>query len=228
MRKLTMALGAAAVALATPAAISAQDLSAVCAHMQEAEAGDWAEYGTESPQGSGILRFAVLPEGAVADVAGQWLEMSGSFNGQSSVVQVLVDNYPHTPDDVSAVVMKRGDQPAQQLPESMVAQVSNQIATPVSSIAAVCSESEVVGSEGIDVPAGSFQTVHIRPPSGNAQADSLDTRVWLSTDATFGLVKTESTLGSITLTDMGSGATSSITETPTEMQPPAPGGNGTP
>ncbi|MFW6089957.1 MAG: hypothetical protein ACODAB_09400 [Gemmatimonadota bacterium] len=227
MRKFTMALAAAALALAAPASISAQDLSAVCNHMQQAEAGDWAEYATESPQGSGTLRFAMLPEGASGD-AGQWLEMAGEFNGQTSVVQVLVDNYPHTPGDISAVVMKQGEQPAQQLPESMITQVANQIATPVSGIAAVCAESEVVGNEALDVPAGSFDAVQIRPPTADAQADTLNTQVWVSTNATFGLVRTESTLGSITLTDMGSGATSSISETPTEMQPASPGGGGTP
>lgn len=227
MRKFTIIASAAALALAAPASVSAQNLSAVCAHMQQAQSGDWAEYATEGPQGSGTIRYALLDEAAASD-PGQWLEMSGSFNDQTSTVQVLIDNYPHAPEDVSAVVIKRGDQPAQRVPESMVAQLSSQMSTPIGNIAAICAQSEVVGTESVDVPAGSFQAVRIHPPTANAEADRLETQVWLSTDATFGLVKTESTLGSMTLTGMGSDASSSITETPTEMQPAMPEGDGTP
>lgn len=227
MRKLTMTLGAAALALAAPTALAAQDLSAVCTHMQQANAGDWAEYATEGPQGSGTIRYALLEEAAASD-PGQWLEMSGSFNGQTSTVQVLIENYPHAPEDVSAVVIKRGDQPAQRLPDSMLGQVSGQMSTPIGNIASICAQSEVMGTEAVDVPAGSFQAVRIQPPTTNAEADTLNTEVWLSAEATFGLVKTESTLGSMTLTGMGRDATSSITEAPTEMQPAMPGGGGTP
>lgn len=226
MRKFFMALAAAAVALATPASGSAQELSAVCDHMQQADAGDWAEYATEGPQGSGTIRYALLEEAAASD-PGQWLEMSGSFNGQTSTVQILIEEYPHAPEDVSAVVIKRGDQPAQRLPDSMLGQVSGQMSTPIGNIAEICDQSNVMGTEAVDVPAGSFQTVRIQPPTSGTQADTLQADVWLSTDAVFGLVKTESSLGSMTLTGMGSDATSSITEAPTEMQPAMPGG-GTP
>ena len=227
MRKFFIALAAAALALATPASGSAQELSAVCAHMQEADPGDWAEYAMEGPQGSGTIRYALLEEAAAAD-PGQWLEMSGSFNEQTSTVQILIENYPHAPEDVSAVVIKRGDQPAQRLPDSMLGQVSGQMSSPIGNIASICAESDVMGTEAVDVPAGSFQTVRIQPPASSSQADSLRADVWLSTDAVFGLVKTESSLGTMTLTGMGSDATSSITESPTEMQPAMPGGGGTP
>lgn len=227
MRQLTMKLGAAVLVLAAPAALGAQDLSAVCAHMQQANSGDWAEYAAEGPQGAGTIRYALLEEAAASD-PGQWLEMSGSFNGQTSTLQLLIENYPHAPEDVSAVVIKQGDQPAQRLPDSMLGQVSGQMSSPIGNIASICAQSEVVGTESVDVPAGSFQTVRIRPPTSDAEADTLNAEVWLSTDATFGLVKTESSLGSMTLTGMGSDATSSITEAPTEMQPAMPGGGGTP
>lgn len=226
MRKFILVVAAAALALATPASGSAQDLSAACAHMQQADAGDWAEYATEGPQGAGTIRYALLEEAAASD-PGQWLEMSGSFNGQTSTVQLLIENYPHAPEDVSAVVIKQGDQPAQRLPDSMLGQVSGQMSSPIGNIAAICGQSELMGTETVDVPAGSFQTVRIQPPTSGTQADTLTADVWLSTDAVFGLVKTESSLGSMTLTDMGNDATSSITEAPTDMQPAVPGG-GTP
>lgn len=208
--------------LAVPGSALAQDLDAICADLEESEVGEWAEYETTTPQGSGTMRMALLPEGAAPD-EGQWFEISGEMNGQNSIIQVLADEWPYMPDDVVAVVVKMGAQPAMRLPEQMLGQMRDQMRTPIGELSNVCAESELVASESVETPAGTFDAHRIQPPAGGADAEA---EVWLSTDVPFGIVKSEGAAGSMVLTGMGSDATSTITETPGEM--PAPGGMGAP
>lgn len=222
MPKHLSILAAFAMLLAVPSAALAQDMAALCTDVEQAEAGDWAQYETTTPQGASTMRMALLPEGA-ADDPGEWFEISADVNGQNSTVQVLAGEWPYTPDDVQAVVVKMGEQPAMRVSDQMLGQMRNQMATPMGQLAMVCPESELVTSESIETPAGTFDTYRIRPPAPTPEAEA---DVWLSTEVPFGIVRSEGSGGSMVLTAHGNDATSTITETPGDM--PAMGGMGAP
>ena len=222
MPKHTSILAAFVMLVAIPSAALAQDMAALCADIEQAEAGDWAEYETTTPQGTSTMRMALLAEGA-ADDPGEWFEISADVNGQNSTVQVLADDWPYAPEDVQAVVMKMGAQPAMRVSDQMLGQLRNQMATPMGQLAMICPESELVTSESIETPAGTFDTYRIRPP---APAPEAEADVWLSTEVPFGIVRSEGSGGSMLLTAHGNDATSTITETPGDM--PAMGGMGGP
>ena len=222
MRRLYAVLGLFAL-VATPGSLFAQDLADICGDLQSVEAGDWAEYQMTTPEGTGTVRLAMLAEGASGE-AGTWMEMSGEFGGQSSIIQLLVDGYPYEPGEVQAVVMKMGGQPAMRLPESMLTQMRGQMQTPVGDISEACNQSELLGEESVSVPAGTFDAYHVRP-SAELGGDDVG-EVWVSKDVPFGLVKTTGQQGSMVLLAAGTDATSSIDETPTEM--PGMGGMGGP
>lgn len=216
MRKLVRATVVAALALAVPQAVWAQDMAEVCAAVAAADIGDWAEYEITSPQGSGTIRMALIPEGAAPD-EGQWIEMSFNMNGQSGVIQALVDDYPFESGDVMAVVMKAAGQPAMRIPDMMLDQARGQISMPVSSMADNCEGAENLGSESVSVPGGSFTAWKVQSTTPQGEGT-----FWVSGDVPFGLVKGEGAEGSMVLVGTGDDATSSITETPMDM-PGAPG-----
>lgn len=222
MSKHLSFLAALAMLVAVPGTARAQDMAALCSDVEQAEAGDWAQYETTTPQGTAIMRMALLAEGA-ADDPGEWFEISAEVNGQSNTMQVLAGDWPYTPDDVQAVVVKMGAQPAMRVSDQMLVQLRNQMATPMGQLALVCPESELLTSESVETPAGTFDAHHIRPPAPTPEAEA---DVWLSTDVPFGIVRSEGGGGSMVLIAHGNDATSTITETPGDM--PAMGGMGGP
>lgn len=222
MSKHTSILAAFAVLAVIPSAASAQDLGTICAELEQAEAGDWAQYETTTMQGSSTMRMALLPEGAAPD-PGEWFEISANVNGEQNTIQVLADDWPYTPEDVQAVVVKIGAQPAMRVSDQMLGQMRSQMATPMGELSMVCPESELIETESIETPAGTFDAYHIRPPSTDPEARA---DVWLSTDIPFGIVRSEGGGGSMVLIAHGDDATSTITEAPGDM--PAMGGPGGP
>ena len=222
MSKHTSFLAALAMLAALPGAAPAQDLGAICADIEQPGAGAWAEYETTTPQGTSTMRMALLAEGAAPD-PGEWFEISAMVNGQSNTVQVLAGDWPYSPEDVEAVVVKVGAQPAMRIPDQMLGQMRGQMSTPMGQLATVCSDSELVGTESIETPAGTFDAHHIRPPAPNPEAEA---DVWLSSDVPFGIVRSQGSGGSMVLIAHGDDATSTITETPGDM--PAMGGMGGP
>jgi hypothetical protein len=215
MRKFFSTLGALALLAGLPAGLAAQDLAAICTGLEDAEVGDWAEYQVTSPQGSGTMRFAMLPKGAAAD-EGQWFEMSMNMNEQAMVLQLLVGDWPFDPDDIEAVVMKPADQPAMRVPDMMLGQLRGQMNVPMQGMSESCRASEMLGQESVTVPAGTFSTHRLQPAEEDAG------QVWVSSDVPFGLVKGEGPEGSMILVGTGHDATTSITETPQDM-PGMPG-----
>lgn len=222
MLKQTSALAAFAMLAAVPSAALAQDMGAICADIEQAEPGDWAEYETTTPRGTSTMRMALLPEGAAAD-PGEWFEISAVVAGENNTVQVLAGEWPYAPEDVEAVVVKIGAQPAMRVSDQMLGQMRGQMSTPMGQLSMVCADSELLGSESVETPAGTFDAHRIRPPAAEPE---LEADVWLSTDVPFGIVRSEGGGGSMVLIAHGDDATSSITETPADM--PAMGGMGAP
>lgn len=225
MRYVKRALAALGLIAALPAAAAAQDMAAICADLEQASVGDWAEYEMDTPQGAGTMRFALIAEGAGA-TPGPWFELSGSVGGQNQVLQFRVDDWPFEPQDIQAAVVKMGGQPAMSLPEAVLAQMRSQASLPMGDLSESCRRSELLGDESVAVPAGTFDSHKIRPAMDEANQDP-DATVWMSRDVPFGIVKTEGADGSMRLAASGDDATSSISEAP-QAAPPMPGGMGTP
>jgi len=204
------------IALA-PSNSYAQDMSAVCSGLTAVEVGEWATYQVESAAQSGTMRFALLPTGAGGG-AGQWFEVTMNVDGQDMVVQLLVPGWPFGPDDIQGLVVKTAGQPAMRIPDSMMSMVQGQMDIPISDITQSCAGAELLGTESVEVPAGTFEAHHIRPEDQDLGPGD----VWISPAVPFGLIKGEGPDGSLTLIQSGSDATSTIKETPQKM-PGIPG-----
>ena len=89
------------------------------------------------------------------------------------------------------------------LGRQMTANIADQIAHS-------CATAQVVGWESVTVPAGTFRALHIRTEDGG--------EAWIAHEVPFGMVQVKSRNGFVmVLTGRGTGAKSSITETPQEM-----------
>jgi len=192
-------------------------MAAICSGLTTIEVGEWATYNIESPNQSGTMRFALLPEGA-AGGDGQWFEVTMKADGQDVIVQLLVPGWPFGPDDIQGVVMKTAGQQAMRIPDSMLSMMQGQLDLPISDISESCAGSEMLGTESVEVPAGTFEAYHIRP----ADQDLGPGDVWVSPDVPFGLIRGEGPDGTLALFESGTGATSTITEAPRDM-PGIPG-----
>ena len=218
MRMRVPTLGALTLLALAPITGHAQDLSSICGTLQEQEAGSWAQYQISGSQGSGTMRMALLSEGA-GGTEGTWFEMSGDFNGQSAIIQILADDWPFEADDVREMVLKAAGQPAMRMPEAMMSRMRGQMTSPVGDMAESCAQGELLGSESVEVPAGSFDAYKLKPSDvGQGTPDA----VWVSTDIPFGVIKSEGPDRTMVLLDYGTDATSSIDEEPVDM-PGMPG-----
>lgn len=218
MRMRLPALGAMILIGFAAGTANAQDLSSICATLQEQKAGSWAQYQISGSQGSGTMRMALLSEGA-GGTEGTWFEMSGDFNGQSAIIQILADEWPFEADDVREMVLKAAGQPAMRMPEAMMSRMRGQMTSPVGDMAESCAQGELLGSESVEVPAGSFDAYKLKPSDvGQGTPDA----VWVATDIPFGVIKSEGPEGTMVLLDYGTDATSSIDEEPVDM-PGMPG-----
>lgn len=217
MRKVVTTIVALGFFALAPADLFAQDMASICSGLADVEVGDWATYEVDTGDQQHTMRFAFLPEGA-AGGEGQWFEVSMNIAGQDMVLQLLVPGWPFGPDDVQGLVMKTAGQPAMRIPASMMSMIQGQMDLPLSDLLESCAGSEFLGTESVEVPAGTFDAHHIRPTDENFDQGD----VWVSGDVPFGLVKAESPDGSMILIDSGNGATSTIAETPQDM-PGMPG-----
>jgi hypothetical protein len=204
-KSVTLAL-AGFVVLAS--GLQAQDRAALCSAVGNATVGDWASYeftdaGAET---AGTLRFAVVNR----DASDFWYEMKAATAEGEVLIQMLVPAFPFTPDQVTEVIFKAPGQPAMRLPSQMLGMMKQQMAgNPMFDFAENCAAAEDLGKETVKVPAGSFETFHIRNASDEGE-------IWISLDVPFGMIKAVGE-GTVTLTGYGDGAVSSITEEPQTM-----------
>ncbi|MGD8497195.1 MAG: hypothetical protein PVF05_13560 [Gemmatimonadales bacterium] len=202
-------LAALAVAvLAAPLAmpLQAQDLDAACAAIEGSKLGDWTEQTVDSPNGPMDMRFSL-----VRSRGGTWYEVRAQTSAGASILQMKVPGFPFTPAQIEEVVTKTGSSPAVRLPDAMVRQYTQTAQTgPLGDIRKQCLSAEVLGSENVSVPAGTFRTTHLRFPAGSD--------VWVSDAVPFGIVRGEIPgQGSMELKAHGTGAESSITGTPMDL-----------
>lgn len=186
----------------------AQDRDAICNSVGNAEVGDWSSYDFTDPESGqdGTLRFAVVNR----DGSDSWYEMQAATAEGDVIIQMLVPAFPFTPDQVTEVIFKATGQPAMRMPSEMLGMMRQQMAgNPMFDFAENCAAAEDLGEETVEVPAGTFETFHIRNPGDMGEA-------WISLDVPFGMIKAEAE-GTVVLTGYGADAVSAITEEPQSM-----------
>ncbi len=204
-------IGAATFMVAGVAPLAAQDQAAACAAVVDAKVGYWAEFETSGTLAEDVssLRFAIVERQGATDKT--WYEFSGATSQGPVIIQLDVPGWPFEIDQVMGVIVKMAGQPAMRIPEAMLGMMQQQIDNPMADFAQRCATSDLLGSESIEVPAGTFSTLHLRSDDDGSEA-------WISQDVPFGIVKGLVPDGGVlTLKGFGTDATSSIPEEPQTM-----------
>jgi hypothetical protein len=204
--------------LAAPSLV-AQDKNQLCNDMQRRpmRVGQWATYNWTGGRSAGTtMRVAVIGTEAVEGSPFYWYEMSMNDPKKGPkgkmVMQMLVPGLGYPAGGARGMIMKSGDEPAVRMPDEMVRMMGSRAGQNVAAdIARKCLEMEMVGWEQVTVPAGSFRALHVK--SAKDQTDA-----WVVPALYFGLLRvTMKDSSSLELTGQGTGAKSSITETPQAM-----------
>lgn len=200
-------------------AAHAQDKQALCHNVETHSftVGKWATYNWTGGRTNGsTMRMAVIGQEMHEGTMFYWYEVTITDPKRGArgrmILQTLVSGLGQGVKGVRAVVMKSGDEPAMKMPQQMVQMMNSTQGTNVAAeLARQCMEMEVVGSENVTVPAGRFIAIHMRHPQNGMD-------VWVQPSLDFAMVKaTMKDGGAMELTAQGTGAKSSITETPREM-----------
>jgi hypothetical protein len=219
---LTLTLIGLILSTVRPPPARAQEKDAVCRNIQNRplHVGQWASYAWSGGRSDGsALRLAVVGSEPHDGTTYYWYEIALTDPHQGaagrSVFQLLVADLGYRASGVRGVIMKRGAEPAMRMPDAMVRLMGSQVGTSVAGeIARVCQGMDLVGSEPVTVPAGTFRALHLRNPQERTEA-------WIKLDLEFAVVKLVTQDGGImALTGMGGGAKSSITEEPRELGSP--------
>jgi hypothetical protein len=190
-------------------AAGAQDCSTL---LKFPQVGRWAEYkALYNKKDPYTVRYAVIGTEQRGGKPMQWVElrMTASDKNRSMVYQMLVPGALIQMADVQEVVFKTGDKPAMKMNGMMMNMIRGQLEKQ-NLYSEVCKDVTLVGKVAVTVPAGRFQAQHYH--SAKYGADS-----WMSSAVPFSLVKSVGENHQMELTSQGSGAKSSITETPQEM-----------
>jgi hypothetical protein len=174
------------------------------------ERGRWAEYKALYKDDPYTMRYAVIGSESRGGKNLQWVEMrmSGAKKDRNMIFQVLVPGSLADLSKVQEVVFKPGDRPAMKVSGPMLDMLRGQLEKELL-FAKVCNGVSLVGKEKITVSAGGFESLHYR------SADSSDS--WVSPAVSFSVVKSTGKNYQVELAGQGTGAKSSITETPREM-----------
>ena len=159
------------------------------------------------------MRMAIVGQETANGTPHYWYELKMSSQRGNMIMQALVPGWPYDQGQIAGMIMKAGDRPAMRLPSQMIGMMSRRPggSSPARDLLKECTSAEVVGTESVTVPAGTFDALHLHATAGQ-QAD-----VWVSPDVPFGLVRMKGADGEMELTGKGTDATSSITETPQGM-----------
>jgi len=197
----------------------AQDKEKVCTDFQNRpmRVGEWADYRWKGGRTEGSsMRMALVGTEAVAGKPNYWYEIAFSDAKRGkTILQVLVPGFGFQASSIHGLILKSGTDPAMRMPEQMVQMMAGQMGQNFATeFARKCQEMDLVGWEQLTIPAGTFRALHVR--HAGEQTDA-----WLVPDVYFGLVRAQLKDGSsMEMTGKGTGAKSSITETPQMMPSP--------
>lgn len=174
----------------------------------EPAVGSGAVYQVDGKEGKSQMEYAVVGTETLAGKAGHWLEMSieGKDDGQM-IMKMLVVNEKNGLQFKRMIVQAPGED-AMEFPVEMMMRAGE-----TSGSADFREEAVRVGTETITVPAGTFTCEHYR-----AKDNSGD--VWVSPKVPpYGVVKSVSKEGTLTLVRVVSNAKSRIRGTPQKFDP---------
>jgi hypothetical protein len=184
--------------------------------------GAWSEYAViESATGKkSTMRNAIV--GKEGDSF--WYEVAITENGTRNIIKMFLKGDPNNPENIQRLIMKSGDQPAQEMPREFVV-MGRRMATVMfesRSGSSVGNQSnlkvEQVGTQKVTVPAGTFTVERNRivDASGKVMA----TYDYSQDVPPFGVVRSETDAVKLELTAVGRDAVSLITEQPVMMKTP--------
>ncbi|HTR22148.1 MAG TPA: hypothetical protein VMH88_14955 [Gemmatimonadales bacterium] len=194
-----------------------QDVS-ICHTIPVPPVGSWVTYHSTGGYNDGEkTRLAITGSERHGDSTYYWFEakQEGGKREQEGpqIYQMLISGL-FSQISVHAIVVKQGQKPAQRAPDAFVAMMAPHAAQgATSALEKACRDAKVVGVETVQVPGGSFRATHFKGTDGGEG--------WVTRDLPFAMVKFVSRGGEVTeLTGRGTGAKSSITETPQPMTIP--------
>jgi hypothetical protein len=207
------------LSLACAAPLIAQDKEKICTDFQNRpmRVGEWANYRWKGGRSDGsTMRMALVGTEAVAGTPNYWYEIAfDDTRHGKTVIQALVPGFGFQGSSIHGLIMKSGTEPAMRMPEQMVRMMAGQLNQNFGAeFARKCRQMDVVGWEQVTVPAGAFRALHIKDAAEQTDA-------WVVPDLYFGLARAQLKDGSaMEMTGKGTGAKSSITETPRTMPSP--------
>jgi hypothetical protein len=179
-------------------------------HLSWPAVGRWASYSSVGGGRTMTLRYAAVGTEKREGVPLKWIEMQTRVDSApGNVFQMLLPGGPADIPKVQEIVMKHGDRPAMKMGGMMLGVIRKQLEES-SVFSNLCEGVTFVGEETVKVPAGSFKSLHFHN-------DKYQSDTWISPSVPFTLVKTVTPRHQVELKEIGDGAKSSITETPTEM-----------
>jgi hypothetical protein len=168
--------------------------------------GSGAAYQVDSPKGKIDMEISVVGKEAVNGKDGFWVEMSMSPNGQGQMYAKNLMSVDGNTASISRTIVQMGGQPPMELPAMM-----NRNAGQQSTAADIRQDAQLVGTEDVTTPAGTFSCEHYKTKDGDA---------WISTKVTpWGLVKAAGKDQTITLQRVITDAKDHITGTPQKFDP---------
>ena len=184
--------------------------------------GGWSEYAVTETEGGkkSTMRNSVV--GKEGDAF--WYEVAITEGGVRNIVKMFLKGDPNNPENIQRLIMKNGDQPAQEMPREFVV-MGRRMATTMFETRSGSSivnqpnlKAEETGTAKVTVPAGSFDVTRNRilDPAGKVLA----TYDFNKDVLPFGVVRSETDKVKMELLAYGKDAVSMITETPTMMKTP--------
>lgn len=196
--------------------------------------GAWSEYAVTERDGGkkSSMRNAIV--GKEGDSF--WYEVAITEDGTRNVIKMFLKGDPNNPENIQRLIMKNGEQPAQEMPRDFVV-MGRRMATHMfesrsgsSVVGQPNIRTEEVGAVQVTVPAGTFAATRNRIVDGEGKV--LATYDSSPAVLPFGIVRSETDKVTMELLASGRDAVSLITETPVMMKTPPgmPEGNprGTP
>jgi hypothetical protein len=184
--------------------------------------GGWSEYAVTETEGGkkSTMRNAVV--GKEGDAF--WYEVAITEDGVRNIIKMFLKGDPNNPENIQRLIMKNGDQAAQEMPREFVV-MGRRMATSMfetRSGSTVVNQpdlkTEEVGTEKVTVPAGTFTVTKNRVVDGTGKV--LATYDFSKDVLPMGIVRSTTDKVTIELVATGKDAVSLITEKPVMMKRP--------
>ena len=175
------------------------------------EVGKGAVYSIDAKRADGgptEMEMAVVGTETFEGKTGHWLETAMKTRREGQMVMKMLMVQVGKELQVKRMIMQMGDEPPMEFPVEMMQRGQQQAES-----ADFREKAEKIGTETITTPAGTFECEHWRSTERNVTAD-----VWFAASARpYGLVKTTSTEGGMTLIRLIDNAKSKIRGIPQKL-----------